>query len=1533
MKPSLRSQTPLQRGFVHSIRALSLGALALTVTELHAASFTQGNVVVQQATAATQNTTITLIEVNTGATTTQSTPVQSIALPGTNTPSNAFRINGSGGTTGYLATTNDGTLLCLDAHSAINSTDTGASSAASIIKRAVLTFSSAGASSAPTTYPSATTYTGGTGNQARGATSLDNSAWCIADKGGIYTNGGISPTGISLNILAVKSFGGVFYVLQAAAPAVSTLASIGSTSMTGLPGLSALAGPTDFYLISSGVNGATFDVLYTATGTSATAGTIGKYSLVGGTWVANGTYSTSFGGSRIVAAGNGGGAKLYVAGGDATSTGKGVYKLSDTASYNTAINITATPLNLFTVTGVAKGIAFTPLASAMPDLTVSVAAPANGVTGANFNYTLTVANSGTANASGVGVQFTLPTGLTFVSAADPGSAGFTATNSSGVITFSGGTLNAGTSETLTVTVSAASDGTYAASTGAAIVDPSNSIAESNENNNSSTVATSTVVGSYPDLTVDVSGPATAVTGANFNYTLNVHNIGNAGATNITTQFTLPTGLTFVSAADGGSNGFSGANSSGVVTFTGGSLAQSASDTLTVTVSSANTGTYNVPTGAAVINPSHAISESNFSNNASVSTVSTAVTAPDLSVVCGHNGNFSPGDSADTYSIYVTNNGANSSSGTVTVSMTLPTGLTPTAADNGTINGWTVTTSGQTVTATRSDALPTNASYPVLTVTVAVSASASGSLSATVNVSGGGDVSPGNDSNTGAVNISTPTPITSAGNLIVSRSVYTGTSSTVTFPGTLPNGAASVVDGSYPSVWGNESPDAAFGVTSPIYLDQITPSGSLVSTVALTSAVSTQLGLDVSTSFPSKSELALNLTPDSTGLTCMCYLAPANALDVSNSDTPYHIDSTNPVTGIGTHQRAIVQFDYLCNVQVTPVNSYSGNNGRAAVLAGGNYFTVGNAGNGSGGATILSMLSDDTGVQMIAPGAGGTAQAVGTTFGTSGTSTGYQHGFSLANISGFSADKTGKDMNLRGLTINPFTNTLFASKGSGGNGINTVYQVGTGGIPTSGNATSLTFTIPPGLSQTSAASGKDGSGNSQTVFYPFGMWFGDANTMYVADEGNPTSIPTTYDAGTGKFTSALPANNPTAGLQKWVFDGTRWNLVYTLINGLNLGQPFTVTGYPTGNNPATGLPWSPANSGLRNITGKVNSDGTVTIYAVTSTQSGGTDQGADPNQLVVITDTLATTTLPAAESFTVIKTAGNKEVLRGVSLAPFAQPDLAISTTHAGSFSQSDVADTVNITVNNVGSLASSGTVTVTDILPTGLTPTEVNTGTINGWSVSTSGQTVTATRSNALAAGSAYPALPITVSVSRTAASSLSNTANVSGGGESNLNNDASTDTVSIATVATTPLESWRQTYCGTTETSGVYANNADYDNDGVENLVAYALGVNPTSGAGTAVLPVKVLNDTNPLLSDRLVLSFNIANPNPGDITYLVEASDDLVNWITVASKAGTGTWTWLGGGTSHIVTSGSGPVTVKVGDVVASSGHPLRVMRLKIK
>ena len=148
------------------------------------------------------------------------------------------------------------------------------------------------------------------------------------------------------------------------------------------------------------------------------------------------------------------------------------------------------------------------------------------------------------------------------------------------------------------------------------------------------------------------------------------------------------------------------------------------------------------------------------------------------------------------------------------------------------------------------------------------------------------------------------------------------------------------------------------------------------------------------------------------------------------------------------------------------------------------------------------------------------------------------------------------------------------------------------------------------------------------------------------------------------TRVAPISTPTraaqtaAGLQKWVFDDSlgAWKLAYVLQAGLGLGAPYTVAGYPTGNNPATGLPWSPATDGLRNLMGRVNRDGTATIWAITSTVSGNGDQGADPNKLLVITDNLAATSLPAGESFNTLQTARFAEVLRGVSFTPGTDAD-------------------------------------------------------------------------------------------------------------------------------------------------------------------------------------------------------------------------------------------------------------------------------------
>ena len=75
----------------------------------------------------------------------------------------------------------------------------------------------------------------------------------------------------------------------------------------------------------------------------------------------------------------------------------------------------------------------------------------------------------------------------------------------------------------------------------------------------------------------------------------------------------------------------------------------------------------------------------------------------------------------------------------------------------------------------------------------------------------------------------------------------------------------------------------------------------------------------------------------------------------------------------------------------------------------------------------------------------------------------------------------------------------------------------------------------------------------------------------------------------------------------------------------------------------------ATDGLRNMTGVVNGDGTVTLYAVTSTVSMSGDQGADPNEIVAITDTLGDTALPMNESFSVIDQPQDGAVLAGSRL--------------------------------------------------------------------------------------------------------------------------------------------------------------------------------------------------------------------------------------------------------------------------------------------
>ncbi|HKD16714.1 MAG TPA: hypothetical protein VKG23_02510 [Thermoanaerobaculia bacterium] len=495
-----------------------------------------------------------------------------------------------------------------------------------------------------------------------------------------------------------------------------------------------------------------------------------------------------------------------------------------------------------------------------------------------------------------------------------------------------------------------------------------------------------------------------------------------------------------------------------------------------------------------------------------------------------------------------------------------------------------------------------------------------------------------------------------GDLVLSRSVYTAPASAVQVGQTLPPGcttgcATAVDDGTYPQVFNNDLVDASFGVTSKIFLDQLTPSGDAAGTLEVPN--SSQNGVpstkdQMVTSFSSKSELALNLSTDDNDLTFMGYLSPIDALDISNANTPAVFDPTNPDPQ--SAYRVVADVDPHGKFHFTATNAYSGNNGRAAILnsADNVLYTAGNAGNG--GNQQPDGVIVGAGAQIMTPQVKAlVAQKPGdpTPLGS----------FNITQL-GNKPDKIGKDTNFRGLTI--FDNVVYFTKGSGGNGINTVYFVDTTGtacpdgvgvpapgalLPTSPLVFDPSVLQAQGLMPTNMCilAGFPTALKSKTSF-PFGIWFANDHTLYVADEGDGTN---TFANGT--YTAA--AASTTAGLQKWVFNGTTWHRAYTLQSGLALGTPYTIPGYPTGNNPATGLPWSPATGGLRNITGRTNPDGTVTIYGITSTVSGNGDQGADPNKLVEITDDPASSSQGANESFTVLRAAGFGEVLRGVSLAP------------------------------------------------------------------------------------------------------------------------------------------------------------------------------------------------------------------------------------------------------------------------------------------
>ena len=466
-----------------------------------------------------------------------------------------------------------------------------------------------------------------------------------------------------------------------------------------------------------------------------------------------------------------------------------------------------------------------------------------------------------------------------------------------------------------------------------------------------------------------------------------------------------------------------------------------------------------------------------------------------------------------------------------------------------------------------------------------------------------------------------------GSLVVSSSTYDPTRGAVaslsigtTLAGSATKTSKAVANNDYVHVWNNASVDGSFGVTSAIVLADVDPvTGQVCHDLAV-------LTDEVVTSFSSKSELGLHLFADTDGplLVFVAYAgAGVGALDVSNSDAVAGQDPTNPVTfAFGSNyafHRTIVSLDRHGNFAYTPTIAYGGNNGRSALLgSNGLYYSVGNGNNGNAATFGPSNgtnpdVTETTGLEVVNPINGSSASVAIPPGNSAEVDPLLQFTFVVGK-----PDKAGKDDNFRGVT--EFGGALYFTKGSGSNGIDTVYTVGS--LPTLANAASTTISVVPGFPTDSA---KATGGN----FTPFAVFFANPTTMYVTDEGSGNATDTATHAG----------------LEKWSLVNGRWQLDYVLTKGL-IGTVDTNLFGNAGQYPDV------TTVGLRNLTGVVDEkDGTVTLWATTSTSSASGDQGADPNKVVRITDDLAATTATLTvthESFEAVVGPTYGTVYRGVA---------------------------------------------------------------------------------------------------------------------------------------------------------------------------------------------------------------------------------------------------------------------------------------------
>ena len=185
---------------------------------------------------------------------------------------------------------------------------------------------------------------------------------------------------------------------------------------------------------------------------------------------------------------------------------------------------------------------------------------------------------------------------------------------------------------------------------------------------------------------------------------------------------------------------------------------------------------------------------------------------------------------------------------------------------------------------------------------------------------------------------------------------------------------------------------------------------------------------------------------------------------------------------------------------------------------------------------------------------------------------------------------------------------------------------------------------------------------------------------------------------------------------------------------------------------------------------------------TCTRSDALAAGSSYPPIMVTVNVAANATSPQSNTVAVVTTATESNTTNNtaVDMTVLIRPDLTITKTHTGGFSQGSSGNTYTVTVKNsgAGDKAASAVVSVTDTAPLGMTITAMSG---SGWTCTT---LPTCTRVDALAPGDSYSSIIVTVSVAIAAANPLVNVVTVfSAALEDSIGNNTAFDSTVILTV------------------------------------------------------------------------------------------------------------------------------------------------------